>query len=233
MFSKKTSYKLNWMKNKKYIYKVKKDFNFSLTLNKLVTSSNTKQVVINKIIKAKRLSGLFKRKFNMRTTVLKRRSFLFFFLEEKLKKKKYFKKRRFRDYKNYKISSINLYSKVKSIFFENRKILKWFFKRKNLKRQNKMSKYSINFLNRDSKTLLNLFEYTLPVFLVKCHFFSNLNDSIFFIKSGRVLINNKVEFNHTTVVHVNDLVRLGGRFNYYFFYRKSLIKSLKMSKKIN
>jgi hypothetical protein len=223
------------MKNKRFFYKTKKNFNFSI---KLQVSRTPLKKLINKIIKSKRLTGLFKRKLNMRTTILKRRSFLFFFLEQKLKKKRFFRKNRkrlyfFKKQTNYRMSNINLHNHVKSIFFENRKILKLYFKSKNLKRQNKMSKYSINFLNRDSKTLLNIFEFNLSRVLIKTHFANNLNDSLFFIKNGYIIVNGKVQTNHNLILNAGDLVRFNAKHNYYFFYRKNLTKSLKMSKKIN
>ena len=47
------------MKNKRYLYKTKKFFNFSLKFKFL---KNSKKKMINKIVKSKRITGLFKRK---------------------------------------------------------------------------------------------------------------------------------------------------------------------------
>lgn len=236
LFSKKNNYKLNWMKNKRRLFKTKKFFNFSIKLKK---KKVLKKKLINKIIKSKRLSGLFKRKLNIRISLLKKRSFLFLFLETLKNKKKFLKKKRKREiffkkrFKNKKIFNINLDSRIKSIFFENRNIFKCFLKNKKLKKQNKFNKYSINFLNKDSKTLLNSFEFKLSHILVKSHFFNNVNDSVFFIKCGNVLINGELVTNTEIVVNYNDVIKINNKFNYYFFYRSNLTKSLKMSKKIN
>jgi len=40
-------------------------------------------------------------------------------------------------------------------------------------------------------------------------------------------------YNPDLIIHFNDLIKLNNKFNYYFFYRKSLNKALKVSKKIN
>jgi len=224
------------MKNKKYLYKTKKFFNFSIKLNKV---KQNKKKLINKIIKSKRLTGLFKRRLNLRITTLKKRSFLFLFLETLKKKKKFLKKKQKREiffkkrFKNRRILNINLDSRIKSMFFENRNIFKCFLKNKKLKRQNKFSKYSINILNKDTKTLLNSFEFKLSHILIKSHFFNNVNDATFFIKNGFVLVNGELIFNPDLTLNFNDVVKINSKFNYYFFYRSNLTKSLKMSKKIN
>lgn len=236
LFSKKNRYRLNWMKNKKYLYKTKKFFNFSIKLKK---KKLIKKKLINKIIKSKRLSGLFKRKLNIRISLLKKRSFLFFFLETLKKKKKFFKRKKKREiffkkkFKNRKILNINLNTRVKSIFSENRDIFKCFLKNKKLKRQNKFNKYSINFLNKNSKTFLNKFEFNLSHILVKSHFFNNLNDSSFFIKNGYILVNDGLITSPEFIINFNDTIKINNKFNYYLFYRLNLTKSLKMSKKIN
>jgi hypothetical protein len=223
------------MKKNKRLYKIKINFNFFLKKKKL---KNLKNVCISKIIKSKRTSGLFKKKFKMRTTLLKRRSLLFFFLEKKNIKKRYKKKILYNIFRKKKIHSyrilyINLYNKIKSMFAENRKILKFFIKKKNLNRQNRLNKYIINFLNKNSKTLINSFEYKLSNILIKSHFFNNSNDSDFFIKNGYININNCVCTDVNKLINFGDIIKLNTRFNYYFFYRKNLNKSLKMSKKIN
>jgi len=236
LFSKKNNYRLNWMKNKRYIYKTKNFFNFSIKLKK---KKFNKKKLINKIIKSKRLTGLFKRKLNIRITLLKKRSYLFFFLETLKKKRKFMKRKKKREiffkkkFKNRKIININLDNRVKRIFSENRDIFKCFLKNKKLKRQNKFNKYSINFLNKNSKTFLNKFEFNLSHVLVKSHFFNNVNDSLFFIKNGYVLVNNKLITNSEFLLNFNDVIKINNKFNYYFFYRSNLTKSLKMSKKIN
>lgn len=236
LFSKKNNYRLNWMKNKKYLYKTKKFFNFSVKFKK---KKLLKKKLINKIIKSKRLTGLFKRKLNIRLSFLKKRSFLFFFLETLKKKKEFFKKKRKRKllfkrrFKNKKIININLNTRVKSIFYENRNIFRCFFKKKNLKRQNKFNKYSINFLNKTSKILLNKFEFKLSNIVIKSHFFSNLNDFLFFMKKGFINVNGLPIIDSDFIVNFNDIIRINNKKNYYFFYRSNLTKSLKMSKKIN
>lgn len=221
------------MRNNRYIYKTKRNFNFSIRLKFL---KNTKRKLISKIVKSKRLTGLFKRKFNMRTTILRKRSLFFLFFESKKNKKRILKRNRKKKFyfnKNYRISNITMYNKVKKTFFENRKILKWFFKNKNLNRQNKLSKYSINFLNKNSKNIINTFEFKLNHILLKSHFFNNLNDADFFINSGFIFVNSKVVFKKDLIINVGDIIKLNDTHNYYFFYRKNLVKSIKMSKKIN
>jgi len=236
LFSKKNNYKLNWMKNKRHLYKTKKFFNFSIKLKK---KKFNKKRLINKIIKSKRLTGLFKRKLNIRISLLKKRSYLFFFLETLKKKRKFFRRKKRRElffkkrFKNKRITNINLNTRVKSIFFENRRIFQCFLKTKNFKRQNKFSKYSINFLNKNSKTLLNRFEFKLSHLIVKGHFFNSISDSSFFIKNGYILVNGHLITNPDFIVNFNDVIKINNKFNYYFFYRANLTKSLKMSKKIN
>jgi hypothetical protein len=217
------------MKRNKRIYRSKPNFNF---FKKRKIHKITKTNVINKILKSKRLSGLFKRKFNMRTTILKKRSLIFFRLEKK-KKKKFKNFKRFRFTNSYRIININLYNSIKSTFYENRRIFNFFFKKKNSKRQGRFNKYIINILNKNSKDLINHFEYKLPTVLVKSHFFNNINDACYFIKKGYILINNKVIFNIEHIINFKDKIRMITPFNYYFFYRKNLDRSLKMSKKIN
>lgn len=233
LFSKKNIFRLNWMKGKRFLYKTKKNFNFSLTLN---FSKNSKKKLISKLIKSKRFSGLFKRKLNFRNTLLKRRGFLFLFLEKKRNKLRFLKRKKrrmFRPYKNYRLTNIDLSRKVKKTFYENRLILKQFFKKKNLKRQYKTSHFIRNFLNKDSKNLINLFEYKLDVMLVKSHIFNNKDDAVFFIKNGYILVNGSVETNPSFILNGGDLIKFNSRRGYYFFYRKTLIKALKMSKKLN
>ena len=64
------------MKKNKRLYQIKLNFNFFFKKKKI---KNLKKMYINKIIKSKRTTGLFKSKFNMRKTILKRRSLIFFF----------------------------------------------------------------------------------------------------------------------------------------------------------
>jgi len=219
------------MKKNKRLYTTKLNFNFFLKKKKI---KNIKKTYINKIIKSKRISGLFKRRFNMRKTILKRRSLIFFFLEKKNKKKnkkKFFFRRR--NKYNYRVSHINLHNRVKSIFSENRKILNFFLKKKNLNRQNKFNKYVINYINKSPKVLINLFEYKLSNILIKSHFVNSSVDSEFFIRNGYVVVNNNVCVDSNKILNSGDIIRLKSKFNYYFFYKKNLNKSLKMSKKIN
>lgn len=231
IFNKKVFYKFNWMKKKKYIFKIKINFNFLFKPKKL---KNNKKKLINKIIKSKRLTGLFKRRFNMRKTVLKKRSLIFLFLEDKKKfKKKKFLKRRRRFLHSYKVRNIDFYKNTKSIFIDNRKILKFFLKKKKLNRQNKINKYILNILGKRSKDLINYFEYKLSNILIKSHFFNNINDSSFFIKKGYITVNGSICTDVNNIININDTIKLIYKYNYYLFYRKSLNKSLKMSKKIN
>ena len=81
--------------------------------------------------------------------------------------------------------------------------------------------------------MINLFEYKLSNILIKSHFFNNNNDSNFFIKKGFIAVNSKICKDINKVVNFGDIIKLTAKFNYYFFYRKNLNKSLKMSKKIN
>ena len=221
------------MRNKRYLYKTKKNFNFSVTLR---FSKNNKKKNLNKLIKSKRLSGLFKNRLNFRNILLKKRSFLFFFFEKKKNKIKFFKRKKrrmFRFYKNYRVTNIDLSHKIKKIFFENRKILKQFFKKKNLRRQYRTSHFFRNYINKDSKNLINLFEYKLVNILIKSHFFNNKGDSIFFIKNGFVLVNGLVETDFNYIIKEGDNIKLNIKKNYYFFYRKNLVKAIKMTKKLN
>jgi hypothetical protein len=219
------------MKKKKYIFKIKINFNFLFKPKKLI---NNKKKLINKIIKSKRLTGLFKRKFNMRKTVLKKRSLIFLFLEDKkkFKKKKFFKRKK-KFLHSYRVMNVDFYKNTKSMFIDNRKFLKFFLKKKKLYRQNKTNKYIINILGKKSKDLINYFENKLSNILIKCHFFNNLSDSFFFIKKGYIIVNGVVCTNTDNIININDIIKLNYSYNYYLFYRKSLNKSLKMSKKIN
>lgn len=238
MFSKKNIFKLNWMKKRRHLYRVRKNFNFSLTLR---FSKSSKKKLLNKLIKSKRLCGLFKRKLNFRNTLLRKRSFLYFFLEKKIDKKRFFRKRRRRIFRfrwfrrgfRYRIINIDLSRSFKKTFFENRLILKQFFKKKNLNRQYKTSHFLKNYLNKDSKNLINLFEYKLINILVKSHIFNNKDDALFFLKKGFVLVNNSVEVDPSFIVNCGDIIKINSKKNYYFFYRKSLVKAIKMSKKLN
>jgi hypothetical protein len=218
------------MKRSKRLYTTKINFNFFLKKKKL---KNLKRTNINKILKSKRITGLFKRRLNMRSTILKKKSLIFLYLEKKNKKKKKKKFYKYRYFSSYRVKNVNLYERVKSIFSENRKILSFFLKKKKLNRQNKFNKYVINILNKSPKNLINYYEYKLSNILVKNHFFNNMNDSIFFIKKGFISINGVICTNVNFIVNFGDIIKLTNRFNYYFFYRKNLTKSLKISKKIN
>ncbi len=54
-----------------------------------------------------------------------------------------------------------------------------------------------------------------------------------FIEKGYITVNGSICTNVNNVITINDTVKLIYKYNYYLFYRKSLNKSLKMSKKIN
>jgi hypothetical protein len=221
-----------WSANNLRLLKVKLSLNFKKSNFFL-----KKKKSANKIIKVKRLTGLFKRRVNFRTTALKKRSFIFKMFADKFKDqlfkrpfKRFYKfRRRFK----YRVYNINLHKRKKSIFFENRKIIKLFLKKKHIKRQNRLSSYLVGFLGKDSKSILNIFEYRLSITLVKSHFFNNLNDSEFFIKKGLIIINNKVVFNSKHVVKLGDLIKINNKYFYYKFYRNSINNSIFMSKKLN
>lgn len=189
---------------------------------------------INKIIKLKKFSGIFKKKINLRSTVLKKRSLMFrFFLKNKKKTK--FRRYYFRRYKKpfYKVYNIDLHKRKKQIFFENRKILRLFLKNKSLKKQNKLTSYLVNFLSLNPKNLLNIFEFRLDVILIKCHYFTNLKDSVFFIKNGFIFVNNKALFNPEYILKYKDIIKFINKKQYYLYYRNSINNSLFLSKKIN
>lgn len=217
-----------WSFKKPKFYKIKFKFKLKIKFLKKPTKVKT-----SKIIKLKRLTGLFKRRTNLRSTTLKKRSLIFnLILKNKLKKKKYWfwKKKKFT---NYRINCIDLKKKKKLIIFDNRKIIKFFLKNKSLKKQNKLSSYIINLLNFDSKNLINLFEFRINVILIKSQYFSNLEDSNFFIKNGFISINGKTEFNINSVVLRNDVIKINNRSQYYLFYRNKINKSLFSLKKLN
>jgi ribosomal protein S4 len=221
-----------WSANNPRLLKVKLSLNF-----KKLNFFFKKKRPVNKIIKIKRLTGLFKRRVNFRTTALKKRSFIFKLFADKFKDQ-FFKKGFKRFYKfrrrfKYRVYNINLHKHRKSIFFENRKIIKLFLKKKHIKRQNKLSSYLVSFLDKDSKSILNMFEYRLSIILVKSHFFNNLNDSEFFIKKGLIIVNNKVVFNPKHVVKLGDLTKINSKYFYYKFYKNSINNSIFMSKKLN
>ena len=119
------------------------------------------------------------------------------------------------------------------MFFENRKIISVFLKKKSLKKQNKLSSYIINLLNFNSKDLINLFEFRLNVILIKSHIFNNLEDSNFFINSRFIFINKNCIFNCNYTVKSNDLIEIKSKYQYYFFYRNSINNSLFSLKKLN
>ena len=133
----------------------------------------------------------------------------------------------------YKVNNINLEKKVKLIFFENRKIIRLFFKKKSIKKQNKLNIYIMNYLNKNSFNILNTFEFKLYNILIKSHFFNNINDSIFFIKKGYILINNNIIVDPNYKIKLYDFIKLLDKTNYYLYYRNSLNNAILHSKKIN
>lgn len=195
-----------------------------------------KKKYINKIIKIKRLTGLFKRKVNFRMTFLKKRSFLFKkvsgykdnFKKNKFKISRYFKKKY-----NYRVFNINVHKNRRSIFFENREIIKLFLKNKFIKRQNKLNSYLVSLLGKNSRNLLNCFEYKLSTVLIKSHFFNNLDDSVFFIKNGFVFVGVIAIHNPNYIVKLKDNIKLVFKQHYYIFYKNSLNDSIFALKKLN
>lgn len=121
----------------------------------------------------------------------------------------------------------------KRIFFENRKIIRVLLKKKNLKKQYKLSSYLINILPKNSIDLLNKLEYRLCVVLIKCNIFNSINDSNFFIKKCFITINGNVVLNSNYIVKLNDIVIIKNNYYYYKFYKKSLNNSIYSLKKIN
>ena len=201
---------------------------------KIIYFKFKKKKFINKIIKLKKFSGLFKRKLNFRITLLRRRSLLFNkILKPRFKYNKKFKKFKFKKFFNYRVNNLDLTRHKKSIFFENRKIIRIFLKNKSLKKQNKLNSYLINLLKNKNKDLFNIFEYKLNLILIKCHFFNSLNDSNFFIKNKYIFINNKSVINTNLIIKTNDIIKMASRYNYYFFYRNNLNNSIFSLKKLN
>jgi len=139
----------------------KLNFNFSLKIDDEELDLNTKLDDIDRLVRSKYMCGLFKKKFDMKTTVLKEHGFLNFYLQDEKKEEKEILDKNTDTYKDHKMFNAIFYNKVKSMFSENRKIFKFFFNKKNLKIQKKINKFFINFLNKDSKTILNYFEYKL------------------------------------------------------------------------
>lgn len=188
------------------------------------------------------MCGLFKKKLNFRITFLKKRSLIFgkFFKKKvffKKRFKKFFKKKLvlklYKNQSNYKVRNIDLTKRKKLIFFENRKMIRLFLKNKSLKKQDKLTTYLVNLLKLDGKNLLNTFEFKLNVILIKCHFFSDLKDSNFFIKNGFILVNNKTVFNENYIVKYSDIINLISKKKYYWFYRFNINNSLYSLKKLN
>lgn len=185
---------------------------------------------LNKIIKIKRISGLFKKRTNLRSVVLSKRAKLFRFF----KKHKQFKRRfKFRKFYNYRVNNIDLSKRRKLIFFENRKIIRIFLKNKSLKKQRKLSSYLVNLLPKKSKHLLNLFEFGLNIILIRAHIFNNLKDANFFIKSGCVFVNGFSIFNVNEKISTSDLIKIVNKKFYYSFYKNSIDDSIFALKKLN
>lgn len=185
------------------------------------------------MIKIKRYSALFKKRVNIRLTFLKKRSLLF----EKYLPKKNFRLRKFKKkkYTNYRVNVLDLYKKKKKMVYDNRNFLRVFFNKKTLKKQFKLSKYIINFLNKNSLQILNDLEFRLEFVLIKSHFFDNTVDSNYFIKNGFVIVNNKILTNPLYLVKSNDIIRLkkDKSYFYYIYYRNNLNNAFYMSKKLN
>lgn len=223
-----------WINKKHNLFKIKSNF----IKHTFFKKRKIKKKYINRIIKLKRLSGLFKKKLNLRITVLKKRSMIFnnilknkFYKKKFKKKNKHFKKR-FKFY-NYRVSNIEMKKKRKLVFFENRKMIRIFLKNKSLKKQNKLSSYIINLLNLNSKNLLNFFEFRLNIILIKSHFFNNIEDSNFFIKNGFISVNNTTTYDTNFLVKTNDIIKFKNKHQYYLFYRNNINKSLFSLKKLN
>jgi ribosomal protein S4 len=171
-------------------------------------------------------------------TFLRKRSFIFRLFSKKADDVLYDKKKfrrffRFKKRVRYRVYNINFYKHRKLVYFENRKIIKLFLKKKRIKKQNKLSSYLVNFLPKNSKNILNVLEYKLAIILIKSHFFNNLNDSVFFIKKGFITINNNIIYNPDHVVKLSDVIKINSKYFYYNFYRKSLVNSIFAAKKIN
>lgn len=217
-------YKFMWNTKNRFFIKIK--FNFYKKKNNFFYFRKKKP--INKIIKLKRLSGLFKKRIHTRISVLNRRASLFRFFFNK--KKKFFRKKKFRD---YRVNNLDLSIKKKLIFFENRKIIRVFLKKKNLKRQNKLNSYLVGFLSKKTKFLLNWFEFRLNIILIKSHFFNNLVDSNFFIKNGFVLVNGSANYDINYNIKINDIIKILNKKYYYNLYKTSLNDSIFSLKKLN
>lgn len=106
-------------------------------------------------------------------------------------------------------------------------------KSKTLKKQNKLTTYLVGFLTKNSKSLINYYEYKLNVILIKTHIFNNLLDSNFFIKKGLISINNKITFNCDDNIKINDIIKIINKNWYYKFYRENLNISIASLKKLN
>lgn len=119
------------------------------------------------------------------------------------------------------------------MFFENRRIIRFFLKNKFLKKQNKLTTYLVNILKLDTKSILNFFEFRLNIILIRCHYFDNLRDSNFFIKKGFISINNEITFDTECLVKHQDLIKLINKKQYYIYYRRNINNALYSSKKIN
>lgn len=234
----------------KYIWSFKKSKFFiikpKLLYNPFIFNLSFKKPKnVNKIVKLKKLTGLFKRRLNFRSTLLKRRSFLFKKLNSlsalSLKKKhKFFikyRKNKFNKYNFrkgfYRVFNINFHVNRRSVFYENRKIIRFFFSTNSIKKQNRLNSYLVNFLPKNSKNLLNFFEYKLDVVLIKSQFFNNILDSSFFIQKGFISVNSCTIFDKNYLVKIGDFIKINNKFKYYFFYKKSLNDSFYSLKKLN
>ena len=223
--------KFMWALNFSKFFKIKINVNL-----KKKTFFWKKKKPLNRILKVKKLTGLFKRRVNIRKTVLKKKSFFFKTFIKWRKKKKvnvFYRRRYFRNKYNYRVYNIDMSRKRKEMFFKNRRIIRLFLKKKNVKRQNKLNSYLINLLNKDSKNIINLLEFKLHVILIKSNLLNNLKDVDFFINKGLIYVNNNATYNINYVVKISDTIKIINKKHYYYFYRVSLNDSLFSMKKIN
>lgn len=192
--------------------------------------------MLNKIIKSKKMSGFFKRKMNVRVSLLRKRSLYltrFIFMKNQKKPIRPYVRWKRKKWNNYRVYNLDFYKQKNRFVFENRKILRLLIKKRSLRKQNKLTSYLINILNKNSKKVLNMYEYKLWVILIKSNLFNNLKDIFFFLRRGFISVNNVVVYKSSLLIKVNDCIKINNKKLYYKFYKNKLTNTIFDSKKIN
>ena len=226
------AFKNNKIKYKIYKYKLfslKKRASFYNAKGQIYKFLKTKKTLINskfkipksnflkkfKLLKKKNLKINSKLGINKKKNIIKK-----IFKKKNIKKKKKFKKIHLFFWLFFKEKKITKY-KLKSFF---KKYLIFFRFHTNLIiSKKKKRKKSFNKISLFKKKIW-FFESKLNIFLVRCGFIKNLNQSNFLIKKNGVCLNNKIVININKKVFKNDFIQLSF---FYIFFLNLFIKKKK------